>query len=163
VGYGRQARQQQKRHHGVASYRQEQRHQAHQLKPVPRRRRIAARAHRLLRQKVQPASIAEHFCSPTVLEMGFCRPLQTTRSETQKTTGRKCSVTSGQYRNSHFSWCGILPQVRRQVTVNSLFYVSYKPNPRASFGLHVSCAVKRRHLLAAFITLEFNVVQVPLL
>jgi hypothetical protein len=95
--------------------------------------------------------------------MGFCRPLQTTRREPPKTTGRKFSVTSGQYRNSHFSWYGILPQVSRQVTVNSLFYVSYKPNPRTSSGLHVSCAVKRRHLLAASFALKFNVVQVPLL
>src|SRR5712692_2655440 len=39
---------------------------------------------------------------------GLCRLLQTTRSQPQKTTGQKCSVTSGQYRNSHLSFGGLL-------------------------------------------------------
>ena len=66
--HGGQARQQQESDQSIAANREQQSDQAHQLKPVPRRGRIATRAHGLLRQEIQATTFAKQGPSPTVLE-----------------------------------------------------------------------------------------------
>ncbi len=76
-------------------------------------------------RKFRPHRSQNNLLSPTVLEMGFCRPLQTTRGAHQKTTGRKCSVTSGQYRNSHFFASRRNAAVLEGVAVSICFCATY--------------------------------------
>src|SRR5260370_18282581 len=88
----RQPRQQEQAQNRVAKHGDKNRHQTHELEPVPRRHSFASSAHGLFGQEVQSTAVAIHGCSPTV------------RDSNQRSLSAYCACGSKNYWSEGQFW-----------------------------------------------------------